>query len=103
MAHAPRPGPHALRRRRQARRRTPAPLRSRQSPRSEKAERKARTKLTADGSPVHSFQTLLADLATLAKNRLQPKDGSAKPFEMITTPTPLQQRALDLLGVSPRL
>ena len=70
--------------------------------RSEKAERKARTKLTTDGFPVHSFQTLLRDLATLAKNRVQPKDGSAKPFEIITTPTPLQQRALDLLGVSPR-
>jgi transposase len=71
--------------------------------RSEKAERKARTKLAADGYPVHSFQTLLADLATLAKNTLQPRDGSAKPFEMLTTPTVLQQRALDLLGVSPRL
>ena len=71
--------------------------------RSENAERKARTKLAADGSPVHSFQTLLADLATLAKNTLQPKDGSAKPFEMLTTPTALQQRALDLLGVSLRL
>ena len=71
--------------------------------RSEKAERKARTKLTPDGSPVHSFQTLLRDLATVVKNRVQPKDGSAKPFEMTTTPTPLQQRALYLLGVSPRL
>lgn len=71
--------------------------------RSKDAERKARTRLTPDGSPVHSFQTLLRDLATLAKNRLQPKDGSAKPFEIITTPTPLQQRALDLLGVSTRL
>jgi transposase len=71
--------------------------------RSEKAERKAHTKLAADGSPVHSFHTLLEDLATLAKNTLQPKDGSAKPFEMITTPTPLQQRALNLLGVSHRL
>jgi transposase len=86
----------------------PAAARRRRSPitkalRSETAERKAHTKLAADGSPVHSFQTLLEDLATLAKNTLQPKDGSAKPFEMITTPTPLQQRALDLLGVSHRL
>jgi transposase len=85
-----------------------AAARRRKSPvakaqRSEKAERKAHTKLTTDGSPVHSFQTLLRDLATVVKNRVQPKDGSAKPFEMITTPTPLQQRALDLLGVSPRL
>jgi len=71
--------------------------------RSEKAERKARTKLTSDGSPVHSFQTLLRDLATLTKNRVQPNDRSAKPFEMITTPTPLQQRAFDLLAVSQRL
>jgi transposase len=71
--------------------------------RSEKAERKARTKLRPDGSPVHSFQTLLRDLATLVKNRVQPKDRSAKPFEMLTTPTPLQQRALDLLAVSQRL
>jgi hypothetical protein len=71
--------------------------------RSEKADRKAQTKLTADGSPVHSFQTLLEDLATVAKNTLQPRDDSAKPFEMITTPTHLQQRALDLLGVSTRL
>jgi transposase len=71
--------------------------------RSDKALRKAQTKLAADGSPVHSFQTLLEDLATLAKNTLQPKDTSAKPFEMITAPTPLQQRALNLLGVSARL
>ena len=85
-----------------------AAARQRRSPvakaqRSAKAERKARTKLTTDGAPVHSFQTLLADLATLVKNRLQPKDGSVAPFEMITTPTPLQQRALDLLGVTTRL
>jgi hypothetical protein len=71
--------------------------------RSDKAERKARTKQTADGSPVHSFQTLLRDLATLTKNRLQPSYVSAKPFEMLATPTPLQQRALDLLGVSAHL
>jgi transposase len=86
----------------------PAAARRRQSavakaPRSEKAERKARTKLTANGAPVHSFQTLLADLATIVKNRVQPKDGSAPSFEMITTPTPLQQQALDLLGVSQRV
>jgi transposase len=73
------------------------------APRSEKAERKARTKLTSAGAPVHSFQTLLADLTTIVKNRCQPKDGSASSFEMITTPTPLQQQALDLLGVSQRV
>jgi transposase len=71
--------------------------------RSKKAERKARTKRNAEGGAVHSFQTLLADLATIVRNRLQPKDASAEPFEILTTPTPLQQRALDLLGVSARL
>ena len=71
--------------------------------RSKKAERKARTKLTTEGAPVHSFQSLLRDLATVVKNRLQPKDRAVQPFEIITTPTPLQQRAFDLLGVSLRL
>ncbi len=85
----------------------PAAARQRRSPvakaqRSAKAERKARTKLTTEGMPVHSFQTLLADLATVVKNRLQPKDGSGASFEMITTPTRLQQRAFDLLGVAAR-
>jgi hypothetical protein len=50
--------------------------------------------------PVHSFQTLLADLATVAKNRIQPKLSDAQPFDMITRPTVLQQRALALLGVT---
>jgi len=66
---------------------------------SERAERKARTKRTDDGQPVHSFQTLLADLATITKNRIRPNITGAVPFEQTTRPTPLQQRALDLLGV----
>lgn len=70
--------------------------------RSVEADQKARSKLTRDGTPVHSFQSLLADLATLTKNQVQPKDRSAEPFEMITTPTPLQLQALDLLGVAAR-
>ena len=71
--------------------------------RSPKARRKAQTKLTIEGQPVHSFQTLLVDLATVVKNRLQPKDGSAIAVEMITTPTALQQTAFNLLGVTHRL
>jgi hypothetical protein len=38
--------------------------------RSPKSQGKAETRQTAEGWPVHNFQTLLADLATLAKNRL---------------------------------
>lgn len=71
--------------------------------RSAKAERKALTKLTAEGQPVHSFRTLLGDLATLVINRIQPKDGSTAAFDILTKPTPLQQRAFDLLNVVPRL
>jgi hypothetical protein len=67
--------------------------------RSSSAKRKAHTKLTADGLKVHSFQTLLADLATLAKNKIQPNDKASAAFNMLTQPTPLQQRAFDLLAV----
>jgi len=41
--------------------------------RSAKARHKAAHKLTSDGLPVHSFQSLLADLATVVKNTVQPK------------------------------
>lgn len=79
--------------------------RARKSPvakarRSVAAERKARTKLTAERHPVHSFHTLLDDLATIVKSRMQPKDAAMPSFEKITTPSPAQQRALGLLGVS---
>jgi transposase len=67
--------------------------------RSPRAEEKALTKRTPEGAPVHSFQTLLLDLATLAKNRVQPKQVGALPFDMLTMPTPLQRQALELLGV----
>jgi len=67
--------------------------------RSSSAKRKARTRLTADGLKVHSFQTLLADLATIAKNRIQPTDKVTVAFDMLTRPTALQERALELLSV----
>ena len=53
--------------------------------------------------PVHSFATLLKDLATIAANRVQPLDADLPAFTMITTPTMLQRRAFELLGVSHRL
>lgn len=67
--------------------------------RSPHAQRKAHTQRTDEGMPVHSFQTLLQDLATVAQNRIR-FGGSALETTMCTTPTPLQQRALDLLQVS---
>ena len=67
--------------------------------RSPRGQRKAAAKRTRDHYPVHSFQTLLADLATIVKNRIQPKLPGAGTFEKITHPTPLQNRALTLLGL----
>ena len=71
--------------------------------RSTAAMRKAMTKTTEDGLKVHSFQTLLGDLATIVKNWIQSKDQKATASDMLTTPTVIQQKALDLLGVSLRV
>ena len=68
--------------------------------RSPKALRKARRKRTDDDLPVHSFQSLLKDLATITKNTIVPKLQGAQPFFMITRPTALQAKILDLLGVN---
>jgi hypothetical protein len=70
--------------------------------RSPSARAKDATKHTADGQPVHSLATLLADLATITANRIQPAAGLPG-FTLITTPTPVQRRAFELLGVSHRL
>jgi hypothetical protein len=71
--------------------------------RSPRAKAKAATKRTEDGWPVHSFQTLLADLATLTKNQVRPPGADGATLDILATPTPLQQRAFELLGVSTRL
>jgi Transposase DDE domain len=86
----------------------PAASASRPSPvapaaRSASALAKAATKRTQDGQPVHSFRTLLADLATICLNQIQPADPGLPGFRLVTTPTPIQRQALDLLGVSHRL
>lgn len=68
--------------------------------RSEKAKKKAASKHTAEGVPVHSFRTLLADLGTITKNQIQPNIPDSPTFNKITVPTQTQKKALDLLGVS---
>jgi transposase len=71
------------------------------SKRSKKARAKAATKKTSEKFPVHSFRTLMADLATIAKNKFQSNSWEAPlTFEKITQPTPLQQKAIELLEVS---
>jgi transposase len=67
--------------------------------RSPAAESKALTKQTPEGTPVHSFQSLLADLATLTINRVQPANQAVPPFNKLANPTPLHQHAFDLLGI----
>jgi transposase len=71
--------------------------------RSDRALAKIHTKRTDQGKPAHSFASLLADLATICVNRVQPTDHDLAAFTVITTPTPLQRQALELLGVSHHL
>jgi Transposase DDE domain len=65
------------------------------------AKRKAKTKRTDDGLPVHSFRTLLADLATLTRNTV--RCGKAPAMAILARPTKIQQRAFELLRVKPQL
>ncbi len=68
--------------------------------RSPKAKSKDGLKRTEEGLPVHSFQTLLKDLATLTRNEVRVGEQT---LQMLSTPTPVQQRALTLLKVSAAL
>jgi hypothetical protein len=86
----------------------PAARAARSSPvapaaRSPKALAKAAAKRTGDELPVHSFASLLSDLATICLNTITPADPALPGFRLVTTPTPVQRQALDLLGVSHRL
>ncbi|REJ38720.1 MAG: IS1634 family transposase [Microcystis flos-aquae TF09] len=69
--------------------------------RSESAQSKERKKRNQEDFPVHSFRTLLEDLGTICLNTVECtiREGSYR-FSKITRPTKLQQKALDLLGVS---
>jgi len=70
--------------------------------RSNTALAKAARKRTNDGTPVHSFTTLLADLATICANTIQPAHDMPA-FTKITSPTALQRQAFELLEISHRL
>ena len=68
--------------------------------RSPAAVTKQTTGRTEDGLPVHSFRSLLADLATLTRNTLVTAIDPERSFTLTARPTPLQQKAHDLLGLS---
>ena len=69
--------------------------------RSETARRKQTTGRTDDGLPVHSFQTLLADLATYSRIQATTALNEKYVFTLHTRPTPTQQRVFELLGINP--
>ena len=68
--------------------------------RSPAAQHKAQTKRTSTGQPAHSYQTLLAELATQTRNTTR-LAGSTSTFEKLTQPTRLQAEALDLVANAP--
>jgi transposase len=67
--------------------------------RSPAAVTKQTTGLTEDGLPVHGFRSLLADLATLARNTITTAISPHYPLTVLTRPTPVQQKAFALLGL----
>lgn len=69
---------------------------------SASAKKKKTTRVTSDGLPIHSFDTLLAELGTRCRNRCRIKSDPNSPvFHQLTEPTPLQQRAYELLQMLP--
>ena len=71
--------------------------------RSPATRRKATTRRTEDDLPLHSFRSLLRDLATLVLNKATVPSNPNYTFNLLTKPTPLQARAFQLLAVSPAL
>ena len=67
--------------------------------RSERALDKVARHTLDDDSPTHSFATLMAELASVVRNtcRTPTTADTAPTFDILTTPNPKQQRALELL------
>ena len=66
--------------------------------RSKAALAKAASHTLDDGTPAHSFATLLGELATIVRNtcRTPNAEPDAPTFDIVTTPNVTQQRALEL-------
>jgi hypothetical protein len=71
-----------------------------QAQRSPAAVQKQTTGLTPDGLAVHSFQSLLADLATVARNTITTAITHNYPLTVVTRPTAIQHKAFTLLDLS---
>ena len=70
--------------------------------RSEAGERKVQRRRTESGQPARSLDSLLADLKTLTKNETR-VEGTEVTFHKYSRPTPLQEKAFELLDVAYRL
>ena len=68
--------------------------------RTDAAMKKASSHTLDDGTPEHSFQTLMQTLSTIVRNTCRASNGAedAATFEITTTPNPTQKRALELIG-----
>lgn len=71
--------------------------------RSSATERKAATKRTVDDQPVHSFRSLLDDLATVTRNIMAMAQSPTATFVLYPKLTAVQERAFQLLDVPVRL
>ena len=69
--------------------------------RSEQAKAKDASKRAEDDLPLHSFRTLLKDLATLTYNITYTALNPAAKITLTSRPTPLQDKAFKLLGLNP--
>ena len=68
---------------------------------SASAEAKRASKITAQGLPVHSFQTLLRDLATCTLNQTTIALAKSIAANIVARPTPVQATAFNLLAIDP--
>lgn len=69
--------------------------------RSQHAKDKDASKRAGDGLPLHSFRTLLEDLSTLTYNIARTSANPSATIVITSRPTPVQDKAFKLLGLSP--
>ncbi|MCH7537695.1 MAG: IS1634 family transposase [Proteobacteria bacterium] len=65
--------------------------------RSAAALHKVHTRTLDDGTPAHSFATLLAELSTIVRNTCRSPGNDTSTFDILTTPNAKQRRAFELL------
>jgi hypothetical protein len=79
---------------------TPSPDPVAKAQRSPSALAKAQTKHGPDGEALHSYRTLLAELATQTRNTIR-LPGTTATFNKLTEPTAIQTRAFELVEHAP--